>query len=136
MCSGWLPELEAVLMLPGWPLTVSSTFPGGGHAVLVFAIAVYRLDVGTESAVDDSKSIKSHLMMLFEEAGNTDIEVPPAQHCTRHAGHTIAGSSSSNNIGELVRVSGLWVCTAVRQGVHSLGCPDAFLMLVRQGVQA
>lgn len=35
---------------------------------------VGRLDVGTESAVDDSKSIKSHLMMLFEEAGNTDIE--------------------------------------------------------------
>lgn len=34
-----------------------------------------RLEVGTESSVDASKSIKTYLMMLFEEAGNTDIEV-------------------------------------------------------------
>eukprot|EP00887_Chlorella_sp_A99_P005543 scaffold1.g5543.t1 len=35
---------------------------------------VGRLEVGTESPVDSSKSIKSYLMMLFEEAGNTDVE--------------------------------------------------------------
>lgn len=31
--------------------------------------------MGTESSVDSSKSIKTYLMMMFEEAGNTDIEV-------------------------------------------------------------
>jgi hydroxymethylglutaryl-CoA synthase len=36
---------------------------------------VGRLEVGTESAVDSSKSIKTYLMGLFEEAGNTDVEV-------------------------------------------------------------
>lgn len=39
------------------------------------ATEVGRLEVGTESPVDSSKSIKSYLMMLFEEAGNTDVEV-------------------------------------------------------------
>jgi hydroxymethylglutaryl-CoA synthase len=33
-----------------------------------------RLDVGTETLIDKSKSIKSTLMSLFEESGNTDIE--------------------------------------------------------------
>lgn len=33
-----------------------------------------RLDVGTETLIDKSKSIKSTLMRLFEESGNTDIE--------------------------------------------------------------
>jgi len=36
-----------------------------------------RLEVGTESSVDRSKSVKSHLMQLFEESGNSDILV----HC-------------------------------------------------------
>ena len=34
-----------------------------------------RLEVGTESSVDRSKSIKTFLMTLFEECGNSDIEV-------------------------------------------------------------
>lgn len=34
-----------------------------------------RLEVGSETPVDASKSIKSHLMVLLEEAGNTDVEV-------------------------------------------------------------
>ena len=34
-----------------------------------------RLDVGTETLIDKSKSVKSTLMSLFEESGNTDIEV-------------------------------------------------------------
>lgn len=33
-----------------------------------------RLDVGTETLIDKSKSVKSSLMRLFEESGNTDIE--------------------------------------------------------------
>ena len=33
-----------------------------------------RLEVGTESAVDMSKSIKSVLMSLFTESGNHDVE--------------------------------------------------------------
>jgi hydroxymethylglutaryl-CoA synthase len=35
---------------------------------------VGRLEVGTESLVDRSKSVKSVLMQLFQEKGNTDIE--------------------------------------------------------------
>lgn len=33
-----------------------------------------RLEVGTESAIDKSKSVKSVIMQLFDEKGNTDIE--------------------------------------------------------------
>jgi len=33
-----------------------------------------RLEVGTETIVDKSKSVKSVLMQLFAESGNTDIE--------------------------------------------------------------
>lgn len=33
-----------------------------------------RLEVGTETIIDKSKSVKSALMQLFEESGNTDIE--------------------------------------------------------------
>lgn len=35
---------------------------------------VGRLDVGTETIIDKSKSVKTVLMQLFEESGNTDIE--------------------------------------------------------------
>ena len=37
--------------------------------------AICRLEVGTESALDRSKSIKTFLMSLFAERGNHDIEV-------------------------------------------------------------
>lgn len=33
-----------------------------------------RLEVGTETIVDKSKSVKSVLMQLFQSSGNTDIE--------------------------------------------------------------
>ncbi|XP_072272769.1 hydroxymethylglutaryl-CoA synthase, cytoplasmic [Pyxicephalus adspersus] len=33
-----------------------------------------RLEVGTETIIDKSKSVKSVLMQLFEESGNTDVE--------------------------------------------------------------
>ena len=36
---------------------------------------LYRLEVGTESNADRSKSIKTFLMALFENSGNSDIEV-------------------------------------------------------------
>jgi hydroxymethylglutaryl-CoA synthase len=35
---------------------------------------VGRVEVGTETIVDKSKSVKSTLMDLFQKAGNTDIE--------------------------------------------------------------
>ena len=33
-----------------------------------------RLEVGTETLLDKSKSVKSLLMKLFEESGNSDVE--------------------------------------------------------------
>lgn len=33
-----------------------------------------RMEVGTETIIDKSKSVKSVLMQLFEESGNTNIE--------------------------------------------------------------
>jgi hydroxymethylglutaryl-CoA synthase len=36
--------------------------------------SIGRLEVGTETIVDKSKSVKSFLMPLFHESGNTDIE--------------------------------------------------------------
>lgn len=36
--------------------------------------SIGRLEVGTETIIDKSKSVKSMLMNLFEKAGNTDIE--------------------------------------------------------------
>ena len=35
---------------------------------------VGRLDVGTETLIDKSKSVKTSLMRLFEESGNHDVE--------------------------------------------------------------
>lgn len=46
-----------------------------------------RLEVGTESGVDRSKSIKTFLMALFEECGNTDIEVLFQDCCLWHGTH-------------------------------------------------
>ena len=37
-----------------------------------------RLEVGSESGQDHSKSIKSFLMLLLEGSGNTDVLVGPA----------------------------------------------------------
>jgi 3-hydroxy-3-methylglutaryl CoA synthase len=33
-----------------------------------------RLEVGTETIIDKSKSVKTVLMQLFEESGNNDVE--------------------------------------------------------------
>lgn len=38
----------------------------------------FRLEVGTESALDRSKPLKSFIMALFAESGNYDIEVRPS----------------------------------------------------------
>ena len=43
-----------------------------------------RFDVGTESLIDKSKSVKTDLMRLFEEAGNFDVE---GERCVRDS-HT------------------------------------------------
>jgi hydroxymethylglutaryl-CoA synthase len=36
--------------------------------------SIGRLEVGTETIIDKSKSVKSALMQLFADSGNTDIE--------------------------------------------------------------
>jgi len=36
--------------------------------------SIGRIDVGTETIIDKSKSVKTHLMDLFAESGNSDIE--------------------------------------------------------------
>lgn len=38
------------------------------------ATSIGRIDVGTETIIDKSKSVKTHLMDLFAPSGNTDIE--------------------------------------------------------------
>lgn len=50
--------------------TVSSLL----HKYSIDARSIGRLEVGTETLLDKSKSVKSVLMQLFEEAGNTNIE--------------------------------------------------------------
>ncbi|KIY66443.1 hydroxymethylglutaryl-CoA synthase [Cylindrobasidium torrendii FP15055 ss-10] len=37
-------------------------------------LSIGRIDVGTETIIDKSKSVKTHLMDLFAESGNFDIE--------------------------------------------------------------
>ena len=46
-------------------------------AVLTVYRAACRLEVGTESALDRSKPLKSFIMALFAESGNYDIEAQP-----------------------------------------------------------
>lgn len=36
--------------------------------------SIGRMEVGTETIIDKSKSVKTALMQLFAESGNTDIE--------------------------------------------------------------
>ena len=38
-------------------------------------LSIGRLEVGTESSVDRSKSVKSFLMALFRKSGNSDVQV-------------------------------------------------------------
>ena len=47
-------------------------------AVLTVYGAACRLEVGTESALDRSKPLKSFIMALFAESGNYDIEARPS----------------------------------------------------------
>lgn len=44
-----------------------------------------RLEVGTESALDRSKSVKSFLMQIFAASGNTDIQVEPLRPAANRA---------------------------------------------------
>ncbi|PSC76306.1 hydroxymethylglutaryl-synthase [Micractinium conductrix] len=60
----------------------------------VSPLEVGRLEVGTESSIDASKSIKTYLMALFEDAGNTDVEgVDCVQACY---GGTAAVQNAAN----------------------------------------
>ena len=42
--------------------------------VIIAPDRVGRIEVGTETILDKSKSVKTVIMQLFEESGNTDIE--------------------------------------------------------------
>ncbi|KAF9025561.1 hydroxymethylglutaryl-CoA synthase [Hymenopellis radicata] len=42
--------------------------------------SIGRIDVGTETMIDKSKSVKTHLMDLFAESGNFDIEGIDSKH--------------------------------------------------------
>lgn len=42
--------------------------------ILLFYRDIGRLEVGTETIIDKSKSVKSVLMQLFQDSGNTDVE--------------------------------------------------------------
>ena len=57
------------------------TKPGEGSPVITLSFQsgisykdIGRLDVGTETMIDKSKSVKSVLMSLFEGSGNHDVE--------------------------------------------------------------
>lgn len=52
--------------------------------------AACRLEVGTESALDRSKPLKSFIMALFAESGNYDIEVRPL--LSSMPAHTVPGA--------------------------------------------
>ena len=54
----------------------------GVPALLSVCAAADRLEVGTESNPDRSKSIKTYLMPLFEAAGNHAVEVSTVARCT------------------------------------------------------
>lgn len=67
-----------------------------------------RLEVGTETLIDKSKSVKSVLMQLFEESGNSSIEgVDTTNACyggTQALFNSLAWVESSAWDGELVLI--------------------------------
>lgn len=56
--------------------------------------SIGRLDVGTETIIDKSKSVKTVLMDLFKESGNHDIEGLDSKNACY--GSTAAVQSATN----------------------------------------
>ncbi|XP_078440515.1 hydroxymethylglutaryl-CoA synthase / HMG-CoA synthase / 3-hydroxy-3-methylglutaryl coenzyme A synthase [Wolffia australiana] len=67
-CMSFCSEVEDVISMS---LTVVSSLL---EKYNVDPKQIGRLEVGSETVIDKSKSIKSFLMRIFEECGNTDIE--------------------------------------------------------------
>ncbi|XP_073001319.1 hydroxymethylglutaryl-CoA synthase-like [Typha latifolia] len=67
-CMGFCTELEDVISMS---LTVVKSLL---ENYKVDPRCIGRLEVGSETVIDKSKSIKTWLMQIFEECGNTDIE--------------------------------------------------------------
>lgn len=67
-----------------------------------------RLEVGTETIIDKSKSVKTVLMQLFEDSGNTDVEgIDTTNACF---GGTAALLNAVNWIESSSWDGGLWFC--------------------------
>ncbi|KAF5729937.1 3-hydroxy-3-methylglutaryl Co-enzyme A synthase [Tripterygium wilfordii] len=67
-CMGFCTEVEDVISMS---LTVVSSLLNNYN---VDPKQIGRLEVGSETVLDKSKSIKTFLMQIFEKCGNTDIE--------------------------------------------------------------
>ncbi|KAM7256194.1 hypothetical protein ACFE04_011935 [Oxalis oulophora] len=67
-CMAFCADVEDVISMS---LTVVSTLL---HKYNVDPKQIGRLEVGSETVIDKSKSIKTFLMQIFEKKGNTDIE--------------------------------------------------------------
>lgn len=67
-CMGFCTEVEDVISMS---LTVVSSLL---EKYGIDAKRIGRLEVGSETVIDKSKSIKTFLMQIFEACGNTDIE--------------------------------------------------------------
>ncbi|KAI6702204.1 hypothetical protein NL676_011340 [Syzygium grande] len=67
-CMGFCTEVEDVISMS---LTVVSSLL---EKYGIDAKQIGRLEVGSETVIDKSKSIKTFLMQIFEACGNTDIE--------------------------------------------------------------
>ncbi|PKA46220.1 Hydroxymethylglutaryl-CoA synthase [Apostasia shenzhenica] len=67
-CMAFCTELEDVISMS---LTVVTSLLEKYH---IDPKQIGRLEVGSETVIDKSKSIKTWLMKIFEECGNTDIE--------------------------------------------------------------
>ncbi|KAK8935754.1 Hydroxymethylglutaryl-CoA synthase [Platanthera zijinensis] len=67
-CMAFCTELEDVISMS---LTVTTSLLEKYH---IDPKQIGRLEVGSETVIDKSKSIKTWLMKIFEECGNSDIE--------------------------------------------------------------
>lgn len=93
-----------------------------------------RLEVGTETLIDKSKSVKSVLMQLFEESGNTNIEgIDTTNACyggTQALFNSVAWIESSSWDGRLAIVVAADIAVYAAGNARSTGGAGAIAMLV------
>ncbi|KAJ7383355.1 Hydroxymethylglutaryl-CoA synthase, cytoplasmic [Desmophyllum pertusum] len=96
-----------------------------------------RLEVGTETLIDKSKSVKSVLMQLFEESGNTNIEgVDTTNACyggTQALFNAVSWIESSAWDGRLAIVVAADIAVYAAGSARSTGGAGAVAMLVGPG---